>query len=140
MDRLLKEEKLIYSLKVISLCLCLIALVRGMKDTYTSIRDLAGDGFQNFLAESVDRDSDYAGANAYIELNVPEYPEYWTQCNHLLGELEGDYRCKNGGVQAFLQEEQAVIYLTMDFYEQYKEMLTGCEVLYQKEQWILLEK
>lgn len=140
MDRFLKDEKLMYSLRFICLCLCLISLARGMKDTYTNIRDLAGDEFQNFLAESVERDSEYAGADAYIELNVPEYPEYWTQCNHLLGELEGDYHCKNGGIQAFLQEEQAVIYLSMDLYEQNKKALADCDVLYQKEQWILLGK
>lgn len=140
MDRLLKEEKLIYSLKLICLCLCLIALARGMKDNYTYIRDLAGDEFQNFLAESVERDSEYAGYNAYIELNVPEYPQYWTQCNHLLGELEGDYRCKDGGVEGFLQEEQAVIYLSMDLYQQNLTALADCDVLYQNEQWILLGK
>lgn len=140
MDRFLKEEKLLYSLRVIGLCLCLVSLARGVKDTYTSIRDLAGDEFQNFLADSVERDSKYAGLDAYIELNVPEYPEYWTQCNQLLGELEGDYRCKNGGVEAFLQGEKAVIYLSMDLYEQNKMVLSDCDVLYQKEQWILLGK
>ena len=120
--------------------MCLVSLARGVKDTYTSIRDLAGDEFQNFLADSVERDSKYAGLDAYIELNVPEYPEYWTQCNQLLGELEGDYRCKNGGVEAFLQGEKAVIYLSMDLYEQNKMVLSDCDVLYQKEQWILLGK
>lgn len=142
MDKVLKDKNIFYHVKVVCLCLCMIALFRGVKDNYTYIRDLSGDEFQNFFAESVDRDSAYAGYNAYIQLNVPEYPEYWTQCNQLLGELEGDYRCKNGGIAGFLAEEEqnTVLYVSSDLYTQNQETLAACQVLYENEQWLLIQK
>ena len=140
MDRILKEKDIKTGIRVIVLFLCMISLARGMKDNYTYIKALAGDEFQTFLSESVDREDEFAGEIAYIELNVPEYPTYWTQCNMLLGELEGDYKCKNGGVAGFLEEEQAVLYVSGDIYELWKDNLKDCQILYENEQWMLLRK
>ena len=140
MDRILKEKDIKTGIRVIVLFLCMISLARGMKDNYTYIKALAGDEFQTFLSESVDREDEFAGEAAYIELNVPEYPTYWTQCNMLLGELEGDYKCKNGGVAGFLEEEQAVLYVSGDIYELWKDNLKDCQILYENEQWMLLRK
>lgn len=142
MDRLVKDKNIFYSVRTVCLGLCMIALFLGVKDNYTYIRDLAGDEFQNFLAESVDRDSQYAGFTAYIELNVTEYPQYWTQCNQLLGELEGDYRCKNGGITGFLEEkeENTLLYVSADLYAQNQDNLAECQVVYNNEQWLLIRK
>lgn len=137
--RICKEEQIKLPVRMIALGLTLVALFFGIKDTYTCIRDLKGDEFQDFLSESVDRDSKYAGEKAYIELNVPEYPTYWTQCNQLLGELEGDYRCINGGIDAFLKEKDpAVLYVSRDIYQQ-REELSTYDVEYQQEQWLVLK-
>lgn len=136
--RICKEEQIKLGVRITALLLTLAALFFGIKDGYTCIRDLNGDEFQSFLADSVDRDSEFAGNKAYIELNVPEYPTYWTQCNHLLGELEGDYRCVNGGVAEFVQEkEPAVLYVSRDIYQQ-QQLQENYKVLYENEQWLLL--
>lgn len=142
MEKFLKSQEIRTGIKVIGLCLVLTALLLGMKETYSNIRSLNGDEFQTFLMESVDRDSDYAGNHAYIQLNVPEYPEYWTQCNQLLGELQGDYQCENGGIAGFLSDkkEDTLLYLSMDLYETNKKELADCQVLHENSQWILMQK
>ena len=72
----MKSQEILLGVKGIGLALIVVALLLGMKETYTNIKGLNGDEFQTFLMDSVDRDSDYAGKSAYIQLNVPEYPDY----------------------------------------------------------------
>lgn len=115
-----------------------------MWNTYlTVVRGAHGDGFQLFVQKSVERDSEYAGRRAYVMTGNenPEKEGTWDQNMLFVAEISGDFHCENGGMEGFLAEkEPAVLYLTQEQYEGYGAELTGIEILYQKEGYVLLGK
>ena len=125
---------------------CIFLTVYFMRDTYlTVIRGAKGDGFQMFLQESVDRKDAYAGRKAYIMTDTenPEHIGSWDQNMLFLAEISGDFHCMDGGVEAFLKEdEEAVLYLDHGRYTEYGEKLKGTEILYGSpmEKYLLLGK
>ncbi len=127
-----------------------------MKNTYFEvIRDAHGDGFQLFMQESVERDSDYAGRRAYVEVPTedPEEIGTWDQNMLFVAEISGNFRCMDGGWKGFLEEKKpAVLYLTKGQYKEFLEADARAEeqdtdieqrdvkVLYENEGYVLLGK
>lgn len=121
---------------------CIFLVAFYMQDTYLDvIRGAHGNGFQLFVQESVERDSDYAGRNAYIMVTQedPEDVSSWDQNMLFMAEICGDFHCEDGGVEGFLSEkEPSVLYLEQGRYEAYAEELKDAEVLCQNEGYVLL--
>lgn len=114
-----------------------------MRNAYLHvIREAHGDPFQLFLQESVERDSAYAGKKAYVYVpgEDPEDIGSWDQNMLLLAELSGDFRCADGGVEGFLEERSAVLYISRENYGYYEDALAGAEILYENGAYLLLEK
>lgn len=113
-----------------------------MRDTYFSvIRGAHGDGFQFFVQKSVERDSEYAGRRAYVMVpgENPEDLGSWDQNMLFLAEICGDFRCVDGGIEAFEKETgEAVLYLDRIRYEALEDELKGMEVLYQNDAYLLV--
>lgn len=113
----------------------------NMYDTYLySVREIHGDELQSFIAESVERDDVYAGKNAYIQ--APQEMEdgtVWNQHVRFMAEISGNFRCEDGGLREFLKDEDAVLYISRDWYNEYKSVLSQCEVIYEKGNYVLLK-
>lgn len=119
--------------------LCLI-VIKGYDTYLNAVREIHGDELQTFLAESVERDSDYAGMTAYID--APQEMEdgtVWNQHMRFLAEISGDFHCEDGGAEAFLKDGEAVLYMSRDRYAE-KEVLGGTEILYEQGNYLLLRK
>lgn len=113
-----------------------------MWNTYLHvIREAHGDSFQLFIQESVDRDSEYAGARAYIFVPGEDSEDIgsWDQNMLFIAEISGDFHCMDGGVETFLKEkEPAVLYIDMAHYEEYSRELTKLQVLCENGSYLLL--
>lgn len=112
-----------------------------MYGTYLhAVREIHGDEMQMFIAESVERDSEYAGKNAYIDASQEmEDGTVWNQHVRFLAEISGDFYCKDGGLQKFLKEKDAVLYIDRERYAQNRELLEEYEILYEKGNYVLLK-
>ena len=95
---------------------------------------------QQFIAESVERDSEYAGLNAYVEA-AQEIADgtVWNQHVRFMAEISGDLKCQDGGVEEFLKEKEAVLYISKERYEENKKLLKDCEILFEQGQYMLLK-
>ena len=125
--------------QLLLMIVCGVLVVHFMKGAYdTAIRDVHGDGFQDFLRQSARPDSAYAGQDAYIQVpgEKPEQLGDWDQNRLFLAEISGNFRCRDGGVAAFLEAEPGcVIYLDRENYAAFAEQLGDCEVLYLEEEY-----
>lgn len=106
---------------------CVVLNVYFMRLTYnTVIRDAKEDEFQDFIQVSVSQSSPYAGRDAYLAV-AGEHPERlgeWDQNRLFLAEISGNFRCKDGGLEAFLESDRAsVLYLTLEDYLAYEEQM-----------------
>lgn len=112
----------------------------SMYDTYLNgVREIHGDELQTFIAESVERDSDYAGRIAYID--APQEMEdgtIWNQHMRFMAEISGDFRCKDGGAAEFVKDKDAVLYISRERYEEKKDLLQQYKILAEKENYLLL--
>lgn len=115
-------------------------IVTRMYGTYlNAVREIHGDEMQTFIAESVDRDSEYAGLNAYID--APQEMEdgtVWNQHVRFMAEISGDFHCEDGGTAGFLLDENAVLYMSRDRYREKEKLLTDCEIIYEFGNYVLL--
>lgn len=115
-------------------------IVTRMYGTYlNAVREIHGDEMQTFIAESVDRDSEYAGLNAYID--APQELEdgtVWNQHVRFMAEISGNFHCEDGGTESFLGDENAVLYISRDRYREKEKQLKGCEIIYQFGNYVLL--
>jgi 4-amino-4-deoxy-L-arabinose transferase-like glycosyltransferase len=139
--KLLQSDQILYKVKLAFLLIVSVLLVRYTEANLTEVRTVSGDPFQSFIEESVTRDAAYAGANAYVLTNEGGNPlSMWTQANLFMGEISGDYRCMNGGVEAFLMDnKESVLYISKDYYESYKDKeLTNCNILYETKAFVLI--
>lgn len=115
---------------------CIILNVYFMRVTcHTVLRDAKGDDFQDFIQVSVSQRSPYAGRDAYLAV-AGEHPEElgkWDQNRLFLAEISGNFRCRDGGLEAFLESEKAsVLYLDLEDYLALEGQMEewGCERLW----------
>lgn len=140
-SKLLTSKQILFKVRWLLLIVVTILLFNYTGMNIKAIQQVEGDSFQSFLSESVTRDSSYTGSNAYVFLSGGEVPKQgWTQDLLYLGEISGDYRCKDGGMEAFLADkENCVLYISTDYYDLFKEKeLKGYQILYQSSEYLLL--
>ncbi|RDY30541.1 ArnT family glycosyltransferase [Lachnotalea glycerini] len=141
--KLLQTEQILFKVKWVLLVIVSCVLIKYTHANITEIRNISADPFQSFIEASVTRDDEYAGANAYVFTYDDKAPiSGWTQDNIFLAEISGDYRCKDGGMDAFLQDQnESVLYISKDYYVLFQEdELKDCQSLFETTDFILLKK
>lgn len=141
--KLLQSDQILYKVKIAFLLIVTVLLVKYTDANLTAVRTVSGDPFQSFLSESVTRDAAYAGVNAYVFTNKDGTPlSDWTQDNLFLGEISGDYRCIDGGMEAFLADsKESVLYISKDYYELYMDAeLKNYSIVYESNAFVLINK
>lgn len=103
-------------------------LVQQMVSNVQMIRSESDWGsYQEALVDMLDRDID-SGVTVYIQYN--DSRSTWSQAHVLCAEMAGDVICKNGGVEAFEQEEEDALlvvdkacfdYTMLEYYPLYYE-------------------
>lgn len=116
-----------------------VVVFYGYRTFNEAIISIHGDALQTFIAESVDRENEISGANAYIQVRQEmEDGSVWNQNNTFIAEIEGDFRCKPHGVSGYLDcMEKKVIYISREDYNNMKDILTG-GVLFESEDYLML--
>lgn len=111
----------------------------GFSTFEAAVLSVHGDELQTFIADSVDREDEIAGAEAFIQVRQEiEDGSVWNANNLFIAEIEGDYRCRPYGVSGYLDcEEKKVLYISREDYNNMKDMLTG-EILYETENYLML--
>lgn len=117
----------------------LVVGIYGYRTFDAAVVSVHGDALQTFIAESIDREDVFAGADAFIQVRQEmEDGSVWNQNNIFIAEIEGDYRCRPYGVSGYLDcEGKKVLYISREDYTNMKEMLTG-EILYETEEYLML--
>lgn len=125
--------------KAVLLVTAAVVVFYGYRTFDEAILSIHGDALQTFIAESVEREDEIAGANAFIQVRQEmEDGSVWNQNNTFIAEIEGDFRCKPHGVSGYLDcTEKKVIYISREDYNNMKDMLTG-EVLFESEEYLML--
>ena len=126
--------------KKIALAVTVIVIgIYGYRTFDAAVLSIHGDALQTFIAESVDREDEIAGANAFIQVRQEmEDGSVWNQNNNFIAEIEGNFKCKPHGVSGYLDcTEKKVIYISREDYVNMQDMLTG-EILYETEEYLML--
>lgn len=123
---------------VLMLTLAVIA-VYDYRTLDASVLSVHSDDLQTFIADSVDRTDEIAGANAFIQVRQEiEDGSVWNANNIFVAEIEGDFKCCSYGVSGYLDcTEKKVIYISREDYVNMQDMLTG-EILYETEDYLML--
>lgn len=140
-ERLFCENSLSIVIKSAAAVGCAYLLVTNMYSTYLyAVREIHGDEMQMFIAESVDRDSEYAGLDAYVEAaQEMEDGTVWNQHVRFMAEISGDFKCRDGGVKAFLKDDGAVLYISKERFAEKEHLLEDYKILYEMGNYILLK-
>lgn len=140
-EELFRDKAFVVVIKGIVAVGCVYLIITMMYSTYlNAVREIHGDEMQQFIAESVERDSEYAGLNAYVE--APQEMEdgtVWNQHVRFIAKISGDFKCQDGGIKVFLEEKEAVLYITKDRYIQWEALLENHEILFEKGNYMLLK-
>lgn len=108
-----------------------------------NVRGARSNDLQTFIREQFTRDDALTGATVYLDAYDPflyANTTGWEQNMRLLAMLEGDLDCRDGGAPAFLEtDESCLLILSIPFLENYPE-LSGCTVLADNGQYLLLQK
>ena len=114
-----------------------LALKAGTFDA--AILTIHGDALQTFIADSVEREDEIAGANAFIQVRQEmEDGSVWNQNAIFIAEIEGDFKCQPYGVSGYLNcEGKKVIYISREDYNNMKDLLAG-EIMYESEEYLML--
>lgn len=111
----------------------------GYRTLNAAVLSVHGDSLQTFIADSVDREDEIAGANAFIQVRQEiEDGSIWNANNIFVAEIEGDYQCRPYGVSGYLDcKEKKVLYISREDYTNMKDLLTG-EILFETEDYLML--
>lgn len=142
--RLLETEQILVKIKTIMFAVLLFLIVSFTQDNIVLVSSgLSGDDFQAFISQSVDRDKEFDNANAYIFLYSDEAPiSYWTQANLFVSEISGNLRCRENGMDGFIEDSsKSVLFISTDYYELFKDKeLKGFKVINENENYTLIGK
>ena len=113
--------------------------VYGYRTLDAAVLSIHGDALQTFIAESVEREDEIAGANAFIQVRQEiEDGSVWNANNIFMAEIEGDFKCQPHGVSGYLDcEGRKVIYISREDYNNMKELLMG-KIMYESEEYLML--
>lgn len=108
-----------------------------------NVRGARSNDLQTFVMESFSREDELTGASVYLDAYDPflyANTTSWEQNMRLLGMMEGDLDCLDGGAEAFLDDTgHCLLILSIPFLEDYPE-LKSFEVLADNGQYLLLQK
>ena len=127
-------------MKKVMLAATLLAVgVYGYRTLDAAVLSIHGDALQTFIAESVEREDEIAGANAFIQVRQEiEDGSVWNANNIFMAEIEGDFKCQPHGVSGYLDcEGKKVIYISREDYNNMKELLMG-KIMYESEEYLML--
>ena len=93
--------------------------------------------------EQFDRNGLHTGSTVYLDAYDPflyANTTKWEQNMQLLGMMEGDLTCQDGGTEGFLADsDDALLILSVPFLADHSE-LKNCQILADNGQYLLLEK
>lgn len=130
------------------LLLCLLLTGSGtlyfITENYMdNIRGARSNDLQTFVIEQFDRGNSLAGSVVYLDAYDPflyANTDGWQQNMRLLAMMEGDLDCRDGGAEAFLEDNgDCLLILSVPFLQEHQE-LAECRVLADNGQYLLLEK
>lgn len=108
-----------------------------------NVRGDKSNHLQTFVMEQFDRDGMHTGSTVYLDAYDPflyENTTAWAQNMLLLGLMEGDLTCKDGGISAFVADPDAdLLILSVPFLAEHPE-LSDCSILADNGEYLLLEK
>lgn len=139
--KILSSDQILFKVKWGFLIIITFILIHYTGININAVQNVTGDSFQSFISSSVSQDSPYAGLKAYLYTTGKEHPKTdWSQDNLFLCEINGDYHCMDGGLEAFLSTQQkSVLYISTDYYELFKEnKLKSCTILYSSDDYYLI--
>lgn len=113
---------------VFSFAFGVLNIYRNINETF-SVRESTS---QTAITDFSQRNPSYHGYNCYMIKSKSEdlYPYQikegiWEQCDVLCAEINGDYKCINGGVSVFLQDVKSLIFIEDALLSQYISHLDG---------------
>ncbi len=127
-------------MKKVMLAATLLAVgVYGYRTLDAAVLSIHGDELQTFIAESVEREDEIAGANAFIQVRQEiEDGSVWNANSIFVAEIEGDFKCQPHGVSGYLGcTGKKVIYISREDYNNMKDLLVG-EIMYESEEYLML--
>lgn len=140
LGKLFESTKIEDTVKKAALPVMLAVLIfYGYHTLDGAVLSVKGDALQTFIADSIDREDEFAGANAFIQVRQEiEDGSVWNANNIFIAEIEGDYQCCPYGVSGYLDcKEKKVLYISREDYANMKDMLTG-EILFETEAYLML--
>lgn len=108
-----------------------------------NVRGARSNDLQTFVMEQFSREDALTGASVYLDAYDPflyANTTEWEQNMRLLGMMEGDLNCRNGGAEAFLSDpDHCLLILSVPFLENNPE-LKSCKILADNGQYLLIQK
>lgn len=140
----LKNEKAPAWLLLLCLAVSGCGTWRFIWSNYTdNVRGAHSNDLQTFVMEQFSRDDALTGASVYLDAYDPflyANTTEWEQNMRLLGMMEGDLDCQDGGAEAFFTNtDDCLLILSIPFLENYPE-LKACEILANNGQYLLIQK
>lgn len=144
LDRFLGNAKAPAWLLLLCLFVSGCGTLRFIWSNYTdNVRGAHSNDLQTFVTEQFSRESSLAGASVYLDAYDPflyANTTEWEQNMRLLGMMEGDLDCRDGGAEAFLEDtDDCLLILSIPFLENDPALQT-CEILADNGQYLLIRK
>lgn len=136
-----KRIKLVMTAGIV--CVTSIALlfsVRSVGGLYENIASPFLLNDQKALFTLVSRESEFAGSTAYILKNTNSYRDLdcWEQCDVLVAELAADLKCYDGGIDAFINDQESILFITKEKHNEYFELVQDYRIVSQNEDYFVL--
>ncbi|MBD7910249.1 ArnT family glycosyltransferase [Clostridium cibarium] len=128
--------------RVIKIGLSIILAVGLSYEGYNLIKYINNppkDELQTFMMNTLKNNENIRGRETYIQVEDSE-GKGWRQSQLLVGELYGDLKCKEGGVEGFAANQDAMLITKKDMYLQNAEIFKNYEVVRENETYIIIKK
>lgn len=144
LSRFLKNEKAPAWLLLLCLSISGFGTLRFVWANYAdNVRGARSNDLQTFVMEQFSREDSLTGSTVYLDAYDPflyANTATWEQNMRLLGMMEGDLDCQDGGAEAFLADDgNALLILSIPFLENYPELETY-KILADNGQYLLIQK
>lgn len=113
MARLIKRKETVIVMKIGLFLLTGVLIGHFVKGEITTIQVQSGNEFQDFVTD-VAKQYSGQGYEAYVTMQNAEggLKQEWEQQDVYLAEVYGDFVCKSGGYEAFLQAEKGIWFVS----------------------------
>ena len=140
----LQNKKLPAFILCLGLCVAAVGTGWFIRNNYLdNVRGARSNDLQTFVMEQFDRNGLHTGSTVYLDAYDPflyANTTKWEQNMQLLGMMEGDLTCQDGGTEGFLADsDDALLILSVPFLADHPE-LKNCQILADNGQYLLLEK